>query len=225
MSSAFRRYRRDAPSAWMRHRLCVGSENANYKRQTLRILLADEEMERVGAVTRVLALDAALTVLRIRPGQSLVEAVADLAPDVVLVDMARPDRDALDGIRRVSTDTPRPVVLFIDEDDPDFMEEAINAGVSSYNAVGLPPPDVKPILRAAVALFRRHQQATTELRQAENRLLERGIVDRAKATLIRQRRVSEPEAYGWLRKTAMSRGRRIVDIARDVLANAGEPVQ
>jgi two-component system, response regulator / RNA-binding antiterminator len=190
----------------------------------LRILLADDEVERAGAIARVLAADAALTVLRMRAGQPLADAVAELAPDVVLVDMARPDRDALDGIRRVSTDMPRPVVLFIDEDDPAFMEDAISAGVSSYNAVGTPPPDVKPILRAAVALFRRHQQATTELRQAETRLQERAIIDRAKAILIRQRRVSEPDAYKWLRRTAMSRGRKIVDIARDVVANAGETV-
>jgi two-component system, response regulator / RNA-binding antiterminator len=190
----------------------------------LRILLADDEVERAGAIARVLAADAALTVLRMRAGQPLADAVAELAPDVVLVDMARPDRDALDGIRRVSTDMPRPVVLFIDEDDPAFMEDAISAGVSSYNAVGTPPPDVKPILRAAVALFRRHQQATTELRQAETRLQERAISDRAKAILIRQRRVSEPDAYKWLRRTAMSRGRKIVDIARDVVANAGETV-
>jgi two-component system, response regulator / RNA-binding antiterminator len=188
-------------------------------------LLADDEIERAGAIARVLEADTALTVLRMHPGRSLAESVADLAPDVILVDMARPDRDALDGIRRVSADAPRPVVLFIDEDDPAFMEDAINAGVSSYNAVGLPPPDVKPILRAAVALFRRHQAATTELKQAESRLQERAIVDRAKALLIRQRRISEPDAYRWLRRTAMSRGRRIVDIAREVLTNAGEAVE
>ncbi len=105
--------------------------------------------------------------LRLKPCESLAEAVASLDPDVVLVDMARPDRDALDGIRQVASLNPRPVVLFADEDDPAFMEEAIRAGVSSYNAVGMPPPDVKLILRAAAALFRRHQQAQDNLKHAE----------------------------------------------------------
>jgi response regulator NasT len=140
-----------------------------------------------------------------------------LAPDVVLVDMARPDRDALDGIRQVAALNSRPVVLFVDEDDAAFMEEAISAGVSSYNAIGMPPPDVKPILRAAVALFRRYQQAQDDLKQVENRLNERTVIDRAKAILIKQRRLSEPDAYKWLRRTAMSRGRRIVDVAGEVL--------
>lgn len=181
------------------------------------MLLADDDAERAGAVARVLTADTGLHVLRMTQGQSLAAAVASLAPDVVLVDMARPDRDALDGIRQVAALNTRPVVLFVDEDDPGFMEEAITAGVSSYNAIGMPPPDVKPILRAAVALFRRHRQAQDDLKQAEARLTERSVIDRAKAILIKQRRVSEPDAYKWLRRTAMSSGRRIVDIAGELI--------
>jgi two-component system, response regulator / RNA-binding antiterminator len=70
---------------------------------------------------------------------------------------------------------------------------------------------------AAVALFRRYQQAQDDLKQVENRLNERTVIDRAKAILIKQRRLSEPDAYKWLRRTAMSRGRRIVDVAGEVL--------
>lgn len=183
----------------------------------MKVLLADDDAERAGAVARILAADPGLTVVRLKSGDSLADAVASLAPDVVLVDMARPDRDALDGIRQVAALNTRPVVLFVDEDDPAFMEEAINAGVSSYNAIGMPPPDVKPILRAAVALFRRHQQAHDDLKQAEGRLLERAVIDRAKALLIKQRRMSEPDAYKYLRRTAMSSARRIVDIAQDLI--------
>jgi len=179
----------------------------------VKVLLADDDAERAGAVARVLAVDPGLVVLRMKAGEALADAVASLAPDVVLVDMARPDRDALDGIRQVAALNTRPVVLFVDEDDPAFMEEAITAGVSSYNAIGMLPPDVKPILRAAVALFRRHQQAHDDLKQAEARLSERSVIDRAKAILIKQRRISEPDAYKWLRGNAMSSGRRIVDVA------------
>lgn len=196
----------------------------------MKVLLADDNAERAGAVAHILAADPGLTVVRLKPNESLPGAVASLAPDVVLVDMARPDRDALDGIRQVAALNAHPVLLFVDEDDPAFMEEAISAGVSSYNAIGMPPPGVKPILRAAVALFRRHRQAQDDLKQAENRLSERSVIDRAKAILIRQRRLSEPDAYKWLRRTAMSRGRRIVDVAselinsdikKDVEGNAG----
>jgi response regulator NasT len=183
----------------------------------VKILLADDDAERVRLLMQALTADRAITVLRLQPGESLLEAVAAHGPDVVLVDMARPDRDALESLRQLSASHPRPIALFVDQDDPLFMEAAIAAGVSSYNVIGTPPPDVKPILRAAVALFRRHQQTRVALDSAETKLQERSIIDQAKTRLIRERRLSEPDAYRWLRRSAMSSGQKIVDVARKLL--------
>jgi two-component system, response regulator / RNA-binding antiterminator len=77
-------------------------------------------------------------------------------------------------------------------------------------------------LRAAVALFRRYQQTRAALDSAETRLEERSIIDQAKTRLIRQRRLSEPDAYRWLRRSAMSSGQRIVDVARRLLRETEE---
>jgi response regulator NasT len=101
------------------------------------------------------------------------------------------------------------------------MEAAIAAGVSSYNVVGAALPDVKPIVRSAVALFRRYRQIEEALAAAQASLAESAVIDRAKARLIRHRHLSEPEAYGLLRRRAMNEGRRIADIAREIVA-AGE---
>ncbi|HTW70146.1 MAG TPA: ANTAR domain-containing protein [Acetobacteraceae bacterium] len=188
----------------------------------MHVLLADDDAVRAVALMRVLAAVPGLTLSRLQSGQLLADAVAVHAPDVVIVDMARPDRDALDGVRRVTEANPRPIVMFVDQDDPDFMEAAISAGVCSYNVAGVPPPDMRPILRAAIALFRRHKEAQDELRTVQNRLEERGMVDRAKALLIRERRMTEPDAYRWLRRRAMASGRRIPEIARDLLHDSGK---
>ncbi len=183
----------------------------------MRVLLADDDADRTRDLALALAGDPQLDIVRLSPGTSLPEAVARHQPDVILVDMARPDRDALDGLRRVSVSVPRPVVLFVDEDDPSFMEEAIAAGVCSYNVMGVSPPHVRPLLRAAIALFRRHREMAEELQAAESRLAERQVVERAKAALIRERRIAEPDAYRWLQRQAMRRGERIVDIAARLL--------
>ena len=185
----------------------------------LKILLADADPERAAAVERSLAGDdsAVATVVRLGPDQSLTEAVRAQAPDVIIVDMARPDRDALDSLRAVAAQAPRPIVLFVDEDDPAFMEAAVAAGVSSYNVVDTALPDVKPIIRAAVAIFERHQRLEAALRRVEMSLAERQLVDRAKAALMKQHKMSEPAAYRWLRRRAMNTGRRLAEIASEVV--------
>ena len=184
----------------------------------MKVLLADANSERAESVEQSLAAAGATAVLRPLPGENLREAVARVAPDLVIVDMARPDRDSLDDIRHVARHDPRPVVMFVDRDDDAFMEAAIEAGVSSYNVVGTALPDVKPIVRAAVAMFRRYRQVECDLHKAEASLKERALIDQAKSLLMKQRGLTEPEAYRLLRRSAMDRGKRIVDIAAAILA-------
>jgi two-component system, response regulator / RNA-binding antiterminator len=179
----------------------------------VKILLADDDADRARDLRLALARDQTVEVVCTEPGEMLHDAVAAHSPDVVVVDMTRPDRDALEGVRRLSNTRPHPVVMFVDQDDPDFMQAAIDAGVSSYNVGSLVPAEMKPVLRAAVALFQRYQQTHRALTKAETRLRERNVVDRAKAILIRTRKFSEPEAYRWLQREAMASGRRIPDIA------------
>jgi two-component system, response regulator / RNA-binding antiterminator len=183
----------------------------------VKVLLANDDAERAGLLARVLEADPDLVVTRIGAGEALSDAVTSHAPDVVIVDMARPDRDALEGVRQLASRGPRPVVVFVGEDDAGFMEAAIGAGVSSYNVLGVPPPDVKPILRAAVALFQRHRLVREELDRAEKKLGERDVIERAKAILIRELRLAEPAAYAWLRRQAMARGKRIVEVAENIV--------
>jgi response regulator NasT len=86
--------------------------------------------------------------------------------------------------------------------------------------VGTALPDVKPIVRAAVAMFRRHRRLEDELQKAAASLKERALIDQAKSRLMRQRNMSEPDAYKLLRRRAMDQGKRIADIAAAIMAEA-----
>jgi len=185
----------------------------------LKVLLADTDPDRVAVLEQRLSEISDAVIQRVPAGRNLIEAVPELTPDVIIVDMARPDRDGLDDLRRVSAANPRPVVMFVDRDDRGFMEEAIAAGVSSYNVVGAAFPDIKPIVMAAVAIFRKHQQVADDLTRAKATLLERDTINRAKTMLMRQRNIDEPQAYRWLRRRAMNESRRIGDIAAELLAS------
>jgi two-component system, response regulator / RNA-binding antiterminator len=184
----------------------------------LKILLADADAERALAVQESLASAGKVEIFRAPADGNLVDCVAALSPDVVIVDMGLPDRDALESIRAIAAKNPRPIVLFTDRDDPGFMEEAIAAGVSSYNVLGATIPDIKPIVAAAVILFRRYRQVEDELERVKATLAERHTLERAKAILMRRRGIGEPEAYRWLRRKAMNENRKIIDVAAELLA-------
>lgn len=190
----------------------------------LTILLVDANGRRAADLAQLLQSRSEYRVVQHSGGFGLAEQVAILRPDIVLVDMGLPDRDTLDGLRNVSDQAPCPVVLMSEEPDADFAEEAIQAGVSSYHVGSVDAAALRPILTAAIALFRRHQQATRERDASEAQLENYRVIDRAKAYLIKNRKMSEPEAYRWLRNRAMRESRKLVDIAADVVARAGDGV-
>jgi len=181
----------------------------------LTILLIDTDTERAQALEERLSQTGFARVVRAE-GSDLAAAVEAAKPDLVIIDMALPDRDALEDIRAVSAASP--VVMFAGTDDPAFAQEAIAAGVCSYNLSGVALQDVRPILASAVALFQRYRHVETELAAAKALLSERRLIERAKAILMKNRKMSEPDAYRWLQKKAMNESRKLAQVVADFVA-------
>lgn len=178
----------------------------------LTILLIDTDEERARALGEKLSESGFARVVRAR-GADIASAVERDKPDLVIIDMALPDRDALEDIRSVSSASP--VVMFAGTDDPGFAQEAIAAGVCSYNLSGVALQDVRPIMASAIALFQRYRHVETELAAAKALLNERRLIERAKAILMKNRKMTEPEAYRWLQKKAMNESRKLADIVAE----------
>ena len=183
---------------------------------SLKILLIDTDAGRARALEEILCESGFAQVVRVPEGAGRIAAVEDIKPDLIIVDMALPDRDALEDLRLVSSG--HPIVMFAGSDDPAFAEEAIDAGVCSYNLSGVPLQDIKPIMASAIALFQRYRHVETELAAARALLEERRLIERAKAILMRDRKMTEPEAYRWLQKKAMNESRKLSQIVAEFVA-------
>jgi two-component system, response regulator / RNA-binding antiterminator len=181
----------------------------------LTILLIDTDEDRARALEEKLAESGFARVIR-AGSLDMAATVERVRPDLVIIDMALPDRDALEDIRTVSSASP--VVMFAGTDDPAFAQEAIAAGVCSYNLSGVALQDVRPIMASAIALFKRYRHVETELAAAKALLDERRLIERAKAILMKNRKMTEPEAYRWLQKKAMNESRKLAQIVAEFVA-------
>ncbi len=147
----------------------------------------------------------------------LMRRIVEIDPDVIFIDLENPNRDQLEHMLAVSRAARRPVAMFVDRTDQASMEAAIEAGVSAYIVDGLRKERVKSILDVAVLRFKAFDRLQRQLDTAQSQLAERGTIERAKGILMRNRGMSEAEAYAALRKTAMNQSRRIVEVAESLL--------
>ena len=184
----------------------------------MRVLILDESAER-GQVLRGGLEHAGYEVAGIVSSPfDLQDAVARLQPDVIIIDTDSPSRDALEHLCVMGRDQPRPIVMFAVDGDAATIREAVRAGVSAYVVDGLEPERVKAIVEVACARFEELQSLRSELAEANRKLSERKLVERAKGLLMKARGVDEQEAYQLLRTLAMNRSKRIGDAAQDVIA-------
>jgi AmiR/NasT family two-component response regulator len=58
------------------------------------------------------------------------------------------------------------------------------------------------------------------LESARVALAERKAIERAKGILMRSRRLSEQDAYGLIRQTAMKQNKRIIEVAEAIVSMA-----
>lgn len=150
----------------------------------------------------------------------LLRTIEELGPDVIVIDTESPSRDVLEHLVALTQRTPRPVVMFAADGSTDTIRRATRAGVSAYVVGGLDRNRIRAIIDAAVARFEQSQDLRSRLAEANLRLDERKLVERAKGLLMRARGLDEESAYRALRRMSMDQNRRIGEVARSVIGMA-----
>ena len=183
----------------------------------MRIVIVDESATRAAVIQDGLEALGDCKVFVVTERRGLIARIGEIDPDIVLMDLGNPSRDVLEEYFTVSRALARPIAMFVDESDAEAIAASIDAGVSSYVVDGLAPHRIRPILDLAIRRFHAFSRLQNDLAEARGKLAEREAIDKAKRILMESRKLSEPDAYAELRRTAMNQGRRIADIADAVI--------
>ncbi len=185
---------------------------------------AHEQAERSRSL-RIGLLESGFNLIATLPADVfLAERLAQLQPDLVIVDAESDARDALEHVVIATRNAPRPIVMFTNDNDSSNARAAVAAGVSAYIVAGLQSERIRPILDVALARFQHEQalrrelaEARSELHELSTELKDRRVIDRAKTLLMERQQLSEEAAYARLRKTAMDKNLKLVDVAQRML--------
>ena len=183
----------------------------------LRVLLVDDGSPHIPLLKEELAHLAADVVGVLDAAVELAARVAELRPDLIIIASDSPSRDTLEHLAVMSQSTPRPIVMFTDDPDRDRMQRALRAGVSSYVVAGLSPKRLRPLLDIAMARFEADAALRAELTDTRGKLSARKRIERAKGILMQARGLTEEDAYNELRRMAMNRGVKLMDIAAQII--------
>jgi len=184
----------------------------------LRILLINDTAKKVGRLKTALN-EAGFEVID-ESGLTvdLPARVAAVRPDVILIDSESPGRDMMEQVCLLSRDQPHPIVMFTDEHDPGVMRQAIQSGVSAYIVEGIHAQRLQPILDVAMARFESDQALRAQLNARDQQLAERKRIELAKGLLMKMRQCNEEDAYTLMRRQAMSKQQKLIQVAEQIIS-------
>ena len=188
--------------------------------EPLKALLFHRNEARAAIIRDGLSRAGCMTAGAVSALDGIVQRVVRDGVGILLVDLERPGAAELAAVLQVVRVVDRPVIVFVDRSGSDMTRAAVEAGVSAYIVDDLRPERIPPIIDMATTRFAVLSRLHGELARTRQALADRKVIDRAKGLLMARKGLSEDEAYQLLRRTAMNRERRIIDVAQNVIDTA-----
>ena len=190
--------------------------------QSVRVMLVDDLPERAAIVNTHLVVAGYEVVSRLPTASGLLFQIEQHRPDIILIDLQSPGRDVLESLSVINAHNPTPVVMFSEEEDPGFIAEAVDAGVSAYLMGSFDAKRVKPVIDVAIAQFKSFQSLRQALDTTRDRLETLSTIDKAKSLLIKQHQFTEEQAHQQLRSLSMDSNLTMQQAAQSVVTILGK---
>lgn len=152
-------------------------------------------------------------------GAEAVRLARELRPDLVILDVKMPVLDGIAAAEEIAGERIAPVVILTAFSQRELVERARDAGAMAYLVKPFSQGDLVPAIEMAVSRFAELSQLEAEVADLQERLETRKAVDRAKGVLQEQLKLSEPEAFRWIQKTAMDLRLSMRQVAEGVVAH------
>jgi response regulator NasT len=187
----------------------------------LKVLLAENSHEKANALMSILK-NTDYDIYHIaHSGVPLLKDVEQLNPDVIIIDIESPDRDMLENLNQIYKLSPKPIVVFSEQEDTNTTaNQMVKSGVSAYVVGEVNQERVKSIVDIAIARFGLFQGLKQELADTKQKLSSQKNIEKAKHWLMDTKQLSETDAYHFIRKIAMDNSQKMDDVAKNILSVA-----
>ncbi|HHY97136.1 MAG TPA: ANTAR domain-containing protein [Firmicutes bacterium] len=181
------------------------------------VFIADADSQARRRLKRLL-IDAGYAVSgEAQDGHGALRAIRAATPDVAMVDVDLPGLGGLEVARILEEDRLCPAVIIASQMTWEMVEKARESMVLACIMKPIAMQDLVPTIEFAIANYERTISLQDKIRQLEERLDTRKVVERAKGYLMRSLGISEAEAYRLIQKRSMDKGVSMRKIAEAIL--------
>jgi AmiR/NasT family two-component response regulator len=178
----------------------------------LRVVIAEDEALIRLDLKEMLEEEGYSVVAEAADGETAIEKVTELKPDLAIFDVKMPVLDGISAADRIA-----PVVILTAFSQRELVERARDAGAMAYLVKPFTKADLVPAIEMAVSRYTEIKALDEEVNTLKDRLEVRKLLDRAKGLLQSEHGLTEPQAFRWIQKTSMDRRLTMRKVAEAVI--------
>lgn len=187
----------------------------------MRVLIAEDETIIRLDVRALLERAGHEVVAEARDGREAVALAAELAPDLIVMDVRMPHMDGIEAAREISRARPVPIVMLTAYAEADLVARASEAGAFGYLVKPFREVDLLPAIDTARARFDELAALRAEAADLAEALASRKAVERAKGILMERDGIDEAEAFRRVRAASQKTGKPMRVVADALIATLG----
>jgi response regulator NasT len=191
--------------------------------KAVRVVIAEDEAIIRLDLKEILEEEGYAVVAESGRGDTAIDQVRELRPDLAILDIKMPGMDGLTAARTIASERLCAVLILTAFSQHDLVEQARDAGALAYLVKPFQKSDLIPAMEMALGRFEQMMALERENADLAERLEARKTIDRAKGRLMDEYSMSESDSWRFLQKSAMDSRRKIHEVARDVIEGALTP--
>jgi len=184
----------------------------------LRVFIAEDEaiildnfvmrIEKMGHKVVGIALD----------GYEAKDKIAQLKPDLILMDINMPHQDGLSVMEEINKDRVIPCIIITGHYSDQLIERANQAGVFGYLIKPVDEKQLEATVNIVQTRYADFQQLIQETENMKNALEDRKYIEKAKGILMDRFMLKEVDAMKQLQKQSKDKNKKLVVVAKEIIA-------
>ena len=170
-----------------------------------RIIVADSCTDWQKNIKLMLSKAGYLVIGEASDGVTTIKMVRDRQPDLVIIEAGLMGVSGIEVASIIDEDKLAPVILTVDNYQPYLLTKAKNAGVQSLLVKPFGEAILIPSVELALNNYREMVELERKLKQMEEKLETRKIIERAKGILMETTGMSEAQAFRKIQKQSMDK--------------------
>lgn len=186
----------------------------------VRVVVAeDEELTRVMVRTQLEQLGYEV-VGEAETGEDAVRLALQTRPDVMILDIKMPVMDGIEAARQIVEQHPCAIVFLTAYSEEELIAQATQVGAYGYLLKPFRKQELSPAITVALTRFREMQAKDQAVRELQEALETRKLIERAKGILMDRLGLSEAEAFRRIHFMARNQNKTMKEIAQSLITAA-----